>query len=838
MKLRKHFWCMVVASGVAMAEGDPAGMDNLSLADLMNIKLQTGSFLELDLAKSPISMTTISHEKVVVSGARNLSEALEIYVPGFQYAYNHWNGVVWGMRGVMNDRNSKFIVLVNGHKMNTEARDGFIQETALPGLNEVERIEVLRGPAGLVYGSGAIAGIVNLVTRKAEKNSTEFVAGLGTWGNLGNSTKTFEGTVFQAPDSKLKYTIYGGWTQSDGQGNQRTKIYGAPAWPYAGWEAHDISNGVYSNGSANSMPASWKIGGTLDREELSLQARLTRQVTNVGGLMLADPWPWALDAKSTTVEGTPKPLTWMGGVPVYATDDPYDQNDLNAKLVKSREYVVDNMMVEGVWTQAFGEDQLKLKASMDANSNTIRNMDVVGADATGQPGGMPGFVQETSGERRLTAGGSYLMKRIPQLQVAAGYEFRWDDIGDDMSGDNYYTVYGNSTTGHSCLTPVRYTNHALFMEGMYDLHEKLSIGFGGRWDGHTRTVDDGGTFNGKLAAIFLPAHGHSIKLLAQTSTNNATADNYEPNRNYLDDFGNVMTRPMFASGTTVHPQSWTSVLEPVSAEELHRIKPERTISFELTSTHQMNLPMGLDLYVSPSASYNMVQDLLAWNQLLYRVQNTGDYDFVSLEMETELKSRWFQLGLSHVWQVPVNLQVSKFGDTLEIAHTAGSGHYYDSTMVNGTWQYYPIVSGYTKTYYNSVANSISRDGKNFLNLHSQVSKANLTFTPTSWLSLHTNARIFWGMTGRDSLGTSYASGTKIDMLDIDGSAMIKLDAGAQLVLPGGWNFGVYVYDLLASDRKNDGLINSIRPQVMIDGATSELYAIDNTSYAFRLQKTF
>jgi len=829
--------------------GEVAGIDEgLSLADLLNIKLTTGSFLELDLGKSPISMTTISHQKVIVSGARNLSEALEIYVPGFQYAYNKYNGIVWGMRGVMNDRNSKFIVLVNGHKMNTEARDGFIQESALPGMNEVERLEVLRGPAGLVYGSGAIAGIINIVTRKAEKNSSEVVAGMGTWGSLGNTSKTLEATIFQAPDDKLKYTIYGGWSQSDGQGNQRTKVYGVPSWPYPTWETHDISSGMYSNGSANSLAPSWKIGGTLDRGELSLQARLTRQVTNVGGLMIADPWPWALNANSTTVEGTPKPLTWLGGLPVYSTDDPYNQNDINAKLTKNREYVVDNLMGEAIWTQPFGEDQLKLKASMDANSNAIRVMEVTGLEATGQTGIMPGFVQETSGERRLTAGATYLMKRIPQLQAALGYEYRWDDIGDDMSGDNYFTIYGNNTIQHTCITPVRYSNHALFMEGMYDVLPKVSLGFGGRWDGHTRTLDDGGTFNGKLAAIYQPAQGHSVKAIAQTSTNNATADNYEPNRNYIDDFGNVMTRPLFQSGTTVHPQAWTSVFDPVSTEQLHKIKPERTISLELTSTHQMSLPAGLDLYVSPSASFNMVQDLLAWNQQLYLVQNTGDYDFISLEIETELKSKYFELGLSHVYQAPVNLDVASYGDTILVPHTAGSGNYYDSTMVNGIWQYYPIVSGYNKVYYNSVANTISKDGNNFVNLHTNLTKASLTLMPTTWLSLHTNARIFWGMAGRDSLvaaledaqtnGGAIAKGTKIEMLDINSSPMLKLDASAHLTLPGGWSLGIFAYNLLAGDVKNDGLINAIRPGVVLDQGSSDMYAIDNTSYAFRLEKTF
>lgn len=116
-------------------EESEAGFEDLSLSSLLNLALQTGSFLELDLKKSPLSMTVITRDQVTASGARHLTELLEIYVPGFQYMYNKWNGEIWGMRGVAADRNTKFIFLVNGHKMNHESRDGAMSELNL-GLCE------------------------------------------------------------------------------------------------------------------------------------------------------------------------------------------------------------------------------------------------------------------------------------------------------------------------------------------------------------------------------------------------------------------------------------------------------------------------------------------------------------------------------------------------------------------------------------------------------------------------------------------------------------------------------------------------------------------------------
>ena len=86
--------------------------DSLSLSDLLTMEITTGSFLNLDIRKSPLSMTIITREMIRSSGARHMSELLEIYVPGFQYMFNKYNGTLWAMRGVTNDRNTKIIYLI------------------------------------------------------------------------------------------------------------------------------------------------------------------------------------------------------------------------------------------------------------------------------------------------------------------------------------------------------------------------------------------------------------------------------------------------------------------------------------------------------------------------------------------------------------------------------------------------------------------------------------------------------------------------------------------------------------------------------------------------------
>ena len=115
------------------------------MVDLLSTEVTTGTFLDFDLVRSPMSITVIERKDIIVSGARNLGELLEIYVPGFQLMINKWNGDIWGLRGTAPDRNTKIIFLINGLKLNTESRDGVFTETTLGLMDDIERVEALAG---------------------------------------------------------------------------------------------------------------------------------------------------------------------------------------------------------------------------------------------------------------------------------------------------------------------------------------------------------------------------------------------------------------------------------------------------------------------------------------------------------------------------------------------------------------------------------------------------------------------------------------------------------------------------------------------------------------------
>lgn len=560
--------------------------------------------------------------------------------------------------------------------------------------------------------------------------------------------------------------------------------------------------------------------------------------------MIADLWPQTQKMDSMAFTTPSNVWAWQDGLPLNSTsDNPYTSVDLNSKQAKNREYIVDNIMTEANWSHPMGEDVIKLKAAFDGNTNRTQVGSALGLEVNNQPGLMPGYTMETFGEKRYTLGGTYLLKRIPNLQLAGGYEFRFDDLGDDLEGQNFESFYGNATTRHSVITASNYTNNALFMEGMYDLNSELSFGFGGRWDGSTRTYEDAGTLNGKVSAVYIPAQGHSVKAIVQSSSQNPTVDNYEPNRYYYDDFGKLYDYTFFQTGSLMRPGgTWVTIYYPTTPDKMHTLEPERSISFELTSTHQFQLPGDKSISFSPSASYNMVKNLLAWDENVYLVRNTSDYEFVNLEFESEFKSKMVDVGLNHAWQAPVSLDVKSLGQTMKSPSVDPSAAgWLDSTLVNGIYQYRPNPAAVTTSsyYYNSVQSTVSRDGDNFLNLAPNLTKIFVDVRPTKILTFHTDAKIYWGYTGMSTLqDTLNTLGSKFTFMGISDNAMFKVNAGVGLEMADQWSAHIYAYNILAGETNSWTKRNGARVQNVYGFTTTDLYMVDNLQLALKLEKKF
>ncbi len=139
---------------------------SLDIEDLSQVKVgeSYATLTSINPREVPASITVITSDDIERSGARNLDELLDIYVPGFQYMYKT-HGSQAGIRGIISDRNNKLLLTVNGRSMNIKASDGgAVTERWFSMLGDIRRITIVCGPGSAVYGPGAIAGIINIET--------------------------------------------------------------------------------------------------------------------------------------------------------------------------------------------------------------------------------------------------------------------------------------------------------------------------------------------------------------------------------------------------------------------------------------------------------------------------------------------------------------------------------------------------------------------------------------------------------------------------------------------------------------------------------------------------
>ena len=187
----------------------------------------TASSQEESLGEVPVPATLITEEMIRNSGARNLQELLEAYVPGMHIVDCN-DDINIAMRGIYSNGQEKILIMLNGHRLNSYCTNIASPDFSI-GLEKLTRIEVLRGPASSLYGGVALTAVVNLITKQgAELDGIEARAGIGNYGQL-RGALTFGKRYFD-----LDLLIWGSIYKNSGESRtpeQRTDEYGTPV-PY------------------------------------------------------------------------------------------------------------------------------------------------------------------------------------------------------------------------------------------------------------------------------------------------------------------------------------------------------------------------------------------------------------------------------------------------------------------------------------------------------------------------------------------------------------------------------------------------------------------------------
>ena len=191
-------------------QGGPAALKQLSLEQLSQIEVTTPSKEPTKVSQTAAAIFVITGEDIRRSGATSIPEALRL-APGVEVARIDGNNWAIGIRGFGSDLTRSVLVLIDGREVYTPLFAGTNWDVQNTNMDDIDRIEVIRGPGGTIWGPNAVNGVINIITKDAKDTKGMLVSAGG-----GNEEQGFLNFRYGGGnDRDFSYRVYGmGFTRS------------------------------------------------------------------------------------------------------------------------------------------------------------------------------------------------------------------------------------------------------------------------------------------------------------------------------------------------------------------------------------------------------------------------------------------------------------------------------------------------------------------------------------------------------------------------------------------------------------------------------------------------
>ena len=198
--------CAVVvccASSPASSQSPKPDLTETSLEALLNMEVTSASRKQQKIFTTASAIFVIRPEDIRRSGATNIPDLLRM-VPGLEVAHIDANKWAISARGFNGRFANKLLVLIDGRTIYSQLFSGVYWDVQDVMLEDIERIEVIRGPGGTVWGANAVNGVINILTRAAKETQ----GGLLSVGG-GNHERGFANVRYGArAGSKGHYRVF------------------------------------------------------------------------------------------------------------------------------------------------------------------------------------------------------------------------------------------------------------------------------------------------------------------------------------------------------------------------------------------------------------------------------------------------------------------------------------------------------------------------------------------------------------------------------------------------------------------------------------------------------
>ncbi len=193
--------------GLAQAQPEPfspTSLKKLSLEELMNMEVTSVSKRPEKLAETASAIQVITGDDIRRSGASSIPEALRM-ADNLHVARKGSHGWAISARGFNTDSANKLLVLMDGRSVYTPLFSGVFWEQQDYLLEDIDRIEVVSGPGGTLWGANAVNGVINIITKSAKDTQGVHLEGGG-----GSTVRDFVGARYGgALSSNVFFRIYG-----------------------------------------------------------------------------------------------------------------------------------------------------------------------------------------------------------------------------------------------------------------------------------------------------------------------------------------------------------------------------------------------------------------------------------------------------------------------------------------------------------------------------------------------------------------------------------------------------------------------------------------------------
>ncbi len=202
----------LLGPSASRAADDQRDLTSISLEELAQTKVTSVSKTEEPRFRTPAAIQVITAEDMRRSGATSIPEALRL-VPGLHVARINSSQWAIGIRGFTSRLARSQLALMDGRSLYTPLFAGTYWEVQDTILEDIERVEVVRGPGGTLWGANAVNGIVNIITKEARDTQGVFVSAGG-----GNEERAFVNARYGGKVGEAgHYRVYGKYFKRDAE---------------------------------------------------------------------------------------------------------------------------------------------------------------------------------------------------------------------------------------------------------------------------------------------------------------------------------------------------------------------------------------------------------------------------------------------------------------------------------------------------------------------------------------------------------------------------------------------------------------------------------------------